>query len=187
MCTAENGKTPTTKTIPPDHKGCDLGGVAIYIGDDLEDVICNGKDGEDGEDGQSAKELTVETLEPGSSQCPIKGGVEIFLENESQQVICTAQDGRPPTTKVLGEGEEGCDLGGVGLYTVYAMTVNTLNEGEGGCTGTGGIDIRIGDKSHKIICATDGEKPTTLSVPRLSSIHSVSQMQLLSLSRWLPH
>ena len=167
MCTAEDGKTPTTNVLAEGEGGCDLGGVGIYIGDDLKDVICYARDGEDGEDGAPAKEVSVKTLEPGSSRCPVAGGVEIFVGDKSQEVICTAQDGRTPTTKVLAAGEGGCDLGGVGLYTVNKMSVETLNEGGGGCTGTGGIDIRIGDKSRKTICVTDeGKEPMALVVPR---------------------
>ena len=149
ICTAENGKTPTTETVPPNHKGCGKdGGVAISVGGETQ-VVCNGSDGVDGADGADAK-VTVKKLEAGSAQCPIAGGVEIFVGDESQQVVCEKQDGRTPITKVLKEGEGGCgDEGGVGVYIAPEMFVKKAEQ----C-----IDIFMGSETClTTVCAEDGK------------------------------
>lgn len=161
ICTAENGKTPTTETVPPNHRGCGkYGGVAISIGDDVE-IICNGEDGSDGADGApgaDAKEVTVKKLEAGSTQCPIAGGVEIFVGDESQQVICEKQDGRTPKTKILLEGEEGCEEGGVGVYIAPPMSVKKAEQ----C-----IEIFMGGETClTTVCAEDGKEATSRMLSR---------------------
>ena len=195
MCATNDGKMPRTEKLLPNHEGCEFGGVAIYLGDELSNVICDMEDGHDGDDGGTAPTPEVDRVAPeveytkyakkacwgvyrkstGRAGYNLHSSIKSVEECQSkcsadeacQAIDFGSENERCYTYTGVPDDDHGgtCTASNAVIYPNYDLYIKNEK-----CV-HGGVQITVGEGDRAVtkkVCPKKGKSPTTKRVPSFS-------------------